>query len=96
MMENELDFETRLVKNEERVKSNSHRLDEIEKRQTDLEDLVSTVKVLAVREARVEEDVREIKNDVKSLTSIPGKRWEQIVTLVIAAIAGFVLAKIGL
>lgn len=78
------------------IQNFEHRLAEIEKRQDDIEDLVSTVKVLAVREARVEEDVREIKNDVKSLTSIPGKRWEQIVTLVIAAIAGFVLAKIGL
>lgn len=96
MDEKELDFEHRLSITEERAKGNSNRLAEMEKRQDDLEDLVGTVKVLAVREARVEEDVKEIKSDVKSLTNLPAKRWEQIVTLVIAAIVGFVLAKIGL
>lgn len=96
MEEKELDFEHRLSITEERAKGNSSRLSEMEKRQDALEDLVGTVKVLAVREARVEEDVKEIKNDVKSLTNLPAKRWEQIVTLVIAAIVGFALAKIGL
>lgn len=96
MDEKDLDFEHRLVKTEERAKSNSHRLVDMEKRQDDLEDLVGTVKMLAVREARVEEDVKEIKSDVKSLTNLPAKRWEEVVTLVIAAIVGFILAKIGL
>lgn len=96
MAEKDLDFEHRLSITEERAKGNSSRLAEMEKRQDDLEDLVGTVKILAVREARVEEDVKEIKSDVKSLTNLPAKRWEQIVTLVIAAIVGFILAKIGL
>lgn len=96
----DLQHEERLSKVEERSKSNSHRLDELEKRQDNLDDLVTTVKVLAVREEAVENDVKEIKTDVKSLTSKPGKRWDnmvnQVITIVIAAIAGFILAKIGL
>lgn len=93
-------FEHRLTIVESRSKSNTHRLDEMEKRQDNLDALVGTVKVLADREERVEEDVKEIKSDVKSLTGKPGQRWEslvnQIVTIVVAAIAGFILAKIGL
>ena len=96
----EKEFEHRLTEVEERSKSNKHRLDDMEKRQDNLDELVGTVKVLAVREEAVENDVKEIKSDVKSLTSRPAKRWDnltnQIITLIVAAIAGFVLAKIGL
>ncbi len=89
-----------LAKVTELAENNSRRLDDVEKRQDNLDELVGTVKVLAVREKQVEADVKEIKNDVKSLTSKPGQRWEtlvtQIITLLAAAIVGFVLAKIGL
>lgn len=93
------DFEHRLTVVEDRSKSNTHRLDDMEKRQDNLDELVGTVKVLAVREEAVENDVKEIKSDVKTLASKPGQRWEglvnQIITIVVAAIAGFILAKIG-
>lgn len=96
----EINNEHRLTEVEERSKSNARRLDEIEKRQDNLDELVGTVKVLAVREERVEGDVKEIKKDVKTLTDKPAKRWDnlinQIITIVAAAIIGFILAKIGL
>ena len=92
--------EHRLTEVEERAKSNSHRLDEVEKRQDDLDELVSTVKVLAVREENVETDVKEIKSDVKSLTNKPAQRWdrmvEKVIWAVVAAVVGFMLAQIGL
>lgn len=94
------DYEHRLTEVEARSKSNSHRLDDLEKRQDNLDELVGTVKVLAVREENVENDVKEIKSDVKSLASKPGQRWEnlitQIITIIVAAVAGFILAKIGM
>lgn len=96
----EREFEHRLTEVEERSKSNKHRLDTMEKRQDALEELTSTVKVLAVREEAVESDVKEIKNDVKGLASKPGKRWDNLVTqvigIIVAAIVGFLLARIGL
>lgn len=95
-----LDVEHRLTECEERSKSNTHRLDEVEKRQEDLTDLVVSVKVLATREERLETDVKEIKKDVKTLTDKPAKRWDNLVNQIIyvlaAAIIGFVLAKIGM
>jgi predicted nucleic acid-binding Zn-ribbon protein len=99
-VDNEKDIEHRLTAVEDRSKSNQHRLDEIEKRQDDLEELTSTVKVLAVREENVENDVKEIKSDVKILTSKPGKKWdslvEKVILTIVAAVAGFILAKLGL
>lgn len=96
----DLEHEKRLTEVESRSKSNEHRLDDVEKKQDDLTELVGTVKVLATREENVENDVKEIKNDVKTLTSKPAQRWEslvsQLITLVVAAVVGFILAKIGL
>lgn len=96
----EVKYEHRLTEVEERCKSNTHRLDELEKRQDNLDDLVSAVKVLSVREENVENDVREIKSDVKSLTNKPGQRWDAIVDkliwAVLAAMVSFMLAKFGL
>lgn len=96
----EREFEHRLTEVEQRSKSNAHRLDEMKKRQDDQEKLISTVAVLASEQKTIKNDVNEIKSDVKSLASKPAKRWDslinQIITIIVAAIAGFVLAQIGL
>lgn len=96
----EREFEHRITEVEERSKSNTHRIDNIEKQQVEFIELVSSVKVLAEREQNVEKDVKEIKSDVKSLTSKPGKRWDSLVDKVIvtiaAAVVGFILAKFGM
>ncbi len=96
---NELENERRLTAVEERSKSNTHRLDELEERQDNLDKLATSVEVLATRQQVVETDVKEIKTDVKALTEKPGKRWENLVweiaRLLIAAVIGFALAHIG-
>lgn len=96
----DMEHERRLTAVEERSQSNTHRLDDIERRQDNLDDLVSTVKVLAVKEENVEKDVKEIKNDVKTLTSKPGKMMDditgKIITTVIGIIVGFIFSKIGM
>lgn len=95
-----METEHRLTQVEERSKSNSHRIDELEKRQDNLEELTGTVKVLAVREQNVENDVKEIKNDVKALTNKPAKKWEnlseKIILTIASAVVGFILAKFGI
>ena len=96
----DIEIEHRLTEVEDRSKSNQHRLEDLEKRQDNLDKLVSTVEVLAVREKNVEDSVEEIKADVKTLTNKSGERWdslvEKIIWTVVAAIVGFVLAQIGL
>lgn len=96
----DLEHEKRLTEVEARSKSNAHRLDDVERRQNNLDELVGTVKTLADREQRVENDVKEIKADVKEINSKPGKMWESLVEKVIwavaAAVIGFFLARIGL
>lgn len=77
---------------EDRCKSNTHRIDEMDARIDNIEELTTSVKVLATRQERVESDVKEIKVDVKSLAAKPGKRWETLVDKAIAALAGALIA----
>lgn len=95
-----IENEHRLTAVEGRAASNTRRIEDLEKRQDNLDDLVSTVKVLATREENVENNVKEIKADVKKLTDKPGKKWdslsEKVILTVAAAIIGFILAQIGL
>lgn len=95
----DLEHEKRLTEVESRSKSNTRRLEEVEKKQSDLSELVGTVKVLAIKEQNVENDVKEIKTDVKTLTNKSGKRWDgivdKIITTIVAIIVGFIFAKIG-
>lgn len=96
----DMEHERRLTEVESRSKSNTKRLDDIEKRQDNLDDIVGTVKVLSEREKRVEDDVKEIKTDVKSIKDKPAQRWDslvtQIISILVAALVGFLLAKFGL
>ena len=76
------------------------RLDLLEKRQDNIEKLTASVAVLADRQEHVESDVKEIKQDVKAIVEKPGKRWdkagETIFEIVLAAVFGFLLARLGL
>lgn len=96
----EINIEHRLTEVEERSKSNTHRLDAVEKRQNDLDKLANSVSLLAEREERVESDVKEIKCDVKTLAEKPGKRYDslvdKVVWAVLAAVIAFFLGRIGL
>ena len=85
-------IDAKLAELEQRAKSNTHRLNDVEKRQDTLDSLAASVKVLALREERVESDVKEIKADVKDIASRPAKRWEGIVEKLIAALVGAFVA----
>ena len=88
----------RLSSGESSIKSAHHRIDDVEKKQDNLADLVSSVKVVADRQARVEDDVVEIKTDVKELKEKPTKRYETFVTALLTGMAtgivGYLLALI--
>lgn len=95
----DLEHEKRLTEVEARSKSNAHRLDEVEKRQDDHDALLFSVKELAIREQNVENDVKEIKGDVKEIKDKPGKRWDSVIDKIIFTIVGgivsYILIKLG-
>lgn len=95
----DLEHEKRMTETEQRSKSNTKRIEKVEKWQADFGELIGTVKVLADREERVEKDVGEIKETVQAIKDKPGKRWEGIVDKVllvfVGAVIGYIMIKLG-
>lgn len=94
----EKDFEHRLTDVENRSRSNTKRLDKMEKVQDTLTELARSVATIAQKQADMDGDMKEVKADVKTLAGKPGKRWESIVEkgllTVVAAMVSWVLLRL--
>lgn len=97
MMDNE-DIILKLSEAESRSKSNSHRLDEVEKRQNDFDKMLTSIALIAQRQDTMDSDIQEIKSDVKSLASKSGRRWDAIIEKILlglaAALAAYIAARL--
>ena len=82
----------RLVEVEQRSKSNTHRLDAVEKNQEALNSIATSVAVMAEQQKTISDKVDTIDAKVDTLEGKPGKRWESLVDKLLAAAAGAVLA----
>lgn len=91
---------TKLTEVEQRGKSNTHQIEEVKRRQDNLDKLVTTVASMATEQEDIKSDVTEIKGDVKALTAAPAQHWDnlvgQIVWALVAAAVGFLLARLGI
>ena len=96
----ELEIERRLRRVEDRAKSNTHRVKEMEQKQADMTKLVESVAAIAQKQTDMDADMQEIKADVKSITARPGRRWESVVDKIllsaVAALVGWVLLRLGI
>lgn len=91
----DLEHEKRLTEVEARSKSNTHRLEKVEEKQTILNDLAVSVKLLADREKRVEDDVGEIKGVVMNLAEKPAKKWDGLMTTIMTGTVGAIIGAIA-
>lgn len=64
----------KLVEVDQRSKSNKHRLDKVEERQDNLEQLTNAFTKMETEQSYIKKDVGEIKADVKTLAEKPAKR----------------------
>lgn len=82
------------------AKSNKKRIDSLEEEQKELRSLTTAVSQMVVEQKNMRDDIAEMKTDVKEIKEKPGKRWDnaadKVLTLIIAAVVAFMLAKIGL
>ena len=81
----------------QQAKSAHRRLDRVESEVNDLHKLTEAVAVTATNVARLQDDVTEMKEDVKALAAVPAKRWDAVIGYVMAAlVSGIVGVIIGL
>lgn len=90
----EVKLEHRLSDVESRSKSNTHRLDEVEKKQGEMTELVQSVATIAQKQVDMDGDVQEIKKDVKGLLAAPGKRWGVVVDGIVKSGAGAIVGAL--
>ncbi|NCC14912.1 MAG: hypothetical protein EOM28_00980 [Clostridia bacterium] len=81
----------KIVEVDARSKSNKHRLDKVEERQGNLEQLTNAFTKMETEQSYIKKDVGEIKADVKCLAEKPAKRWESVVSTAITVITGAVI-----
>ena len=90
----------RLQAVEDRAKSNTRRIDKLEERQDNLEELTKAFSIIQNEQEHIKDDVGEIKADVKTLTEKPIKRWESIVDkalfTIVGAVVSFILLGVGM
>jgi uncharacterized coiled-coil protein SlyX len=96
----DLEHEKRLTEVESRSKSNAKRIDKLEEQTEAINRLATSMAVMAEKQDETTHIVTELDDKVTALEAKPAKRWESIVEKVIwavvAALVGFLLAKIGL
>lgn len=94
------EIQAKIVEIEQRSKSNTHRINDLEEDNRALHTLATSVEVLATKQETIEANVSEIKDDVKSLKAIPGGKWEALVKTILTALAGglvaYALFRLGL
>ena len=93
-------IQAQIAEIEQRSKSNTHRINDLEADNKALHQLATSVEVLATKQETIEANISEIKDDVKSLKAIPGGKWEAlvkaVVTAIVGALVGFALAHAGI
>lgn len=90
--EHELEFAEKLVEIDQRSKSNTHRLEAVEKNQEALNQIATSVAVMAEQQKNISKKVDDIDNKVGAIESKPAKRWDSMVDKLIAALVGAFLA----
>lgn len=83
-----------------RSKSNTKRLDILEKRVEDIHSLTTSVKELAIELKNMREDMNKIDNRVLAIEGKPSKKldliWGYIVSAIIGGIIGYILLRLGM
>ena len=98
--EHEVEFAQHLAEIDARSKSNTKRLDRLEELTETVHELATTMKLMADKQERTAKTVERLDTKLSAIEQEPAKRWkavvEKILMTVVAALVGFVMAKLGI
>lgn len=103
----DIEYEHRLTEVEDRSKSNTKRLDKLERETEAINRLATSMEVMVTEQKHQTSDMADIKKDVakldakvESIEQKPAKRWDSVVEktilIVLTAVITWLLSKIGL
>lgn len=72
-----------IIENAQSCKSAHHRLDSLEKKMDNIQELTVAVKEIAIETKANREDVNKMDDRIKSIEEKPGKRWEDLMKIIV-------------
>jgi len=84
----------KLAEIDQRGRSNTRRIEDLERQNEALLKLASSVEVLATRQDAMSHTLDRLDSKVETLESLPARRWEAVVGAVISCVVGFVAALV--
>lgn len=84
----------RLVETEQRSKSNTKRLDDVEAEVKENRELTVAVKEIATEMKHIREEQTDINKRLKVIEEKPSQNWDKIVTTIIGTIVGAIVGGI--
>ena len=91
-----MELEVKVIENEQRSKSNTHRLDTLEKRVDEQDKMVTAICGLQKDMEHTKSDVSTIKTNVDKLLEKPAKRWDGVVTAIITSLVSVLVGAVKL
>lgn len=85
-----------LIETEARSKSNTHRLDEHDKKIEELEKTYSIMEKMDYRMGKVEQSVERIDTKLDNARDRKGMKWDKLIDYLFYAILAYALFKLGL
>lgn len=82
----------KLQETTDRSLRNESRIEKLETEQKALSELALSVQELATNQVNMKDDLTQIKKDVRSLITLPTKRWNSVVEKVITLLVGAFVA----
>ena len=82
----------KLQETTDRSLRNEARIEKLETDQKALSELALSVQELATNQVNMKDDLTQIKKDVRSLITLPSKRWNSVVEKVITLLVGAFVA----
>ena len=86
------DLAIKLHETTDRSLRNDSRIEKLETDQKALSELALSVQELATNQVNMKDDLTQIKKDVRSLITLPTKRWNSVVEKVITLLVGAFVA----
>ena len=98
-MERQIELEHRVTETEERSKSNTKRIDKLEKVMESIQNLAQSMERMTLQQQQMGESLNKLTGDVETVKAEPGKKWrfvvEKAIYFVVGSLIAFVMAKVG-
>ena len=95
-----VELDERTIRHSEQIKTAFNRIDELHALTDSVHRMATSMEVMTSAQKSTEKKVDSLTHDLEEIKAKPGKNWEHIVRnvveLILAAVVGMVLIKLGL